>query len=64
MSNIYDSFPEHICSDGYPDGGDGSDCPNCDNVKCIGCVFRDPDHVCVEDCPNCGVGPLGEYRGQ
>jgi len=20
---------EHVCSDGHPDGGDGTDCPNC-----------------------------------
>lgn len=34
-----------------------SSCPNCDGVKCMGCVFREPGHDCVEDCPNCGAGP-------
>lgn len=24
-----DRLSEHVCSDGHPDGGDGTDCPNC-----------------------------------
>mgnify|MGYP001249995501 CR=1 FL=1 len=29
-------------------------CQNCDAVRCMGCVCRDPDHDCVDDCPKCG----------
>lgn len=34
-------------------GRDPYGCPNCDGVRCIGCVCRDLDHDCVDDCPNC-----------
>lgn len=28
-------------------------CQNCDGVKCMGCVFREYDHTCRDDCPFC-----------
>lgn len=34
-------------------------CPNCDGVKCMGCVTRDPDHTCADDCPACCNGLVG-----
>lgn len=30
-----------------------SDCPNCDGRKCMGCIFREYDHDCADDCPVC-----------
>lgn len=30
-------------------------CSNCDGRKCMGCVFRDWEHECEDDCPNCCV---------
>lgn len=28
-------------------------CPNCDGRLCMGCIFREWDHGCVKDCPDC-----------
>ncbi|WJJ56645.1 hypothetical protein PROPHIBWHA1_30 [Mycobacterium phage prophiBWHA-1] len=28
-------------------------CGNCDGRKCMGCVFREYDHDCADDCPDC-----------
>lgn len=28
-------------------------CQNCDGRKCMGCIFRDWDHDCNDDCPHC-----------
>lgn len=33
--------------------GQNSSCRNCDDRKCMGCVFRDWDHTCADDCPDC-----------
>ena len=33
--------------------GQYSECRNCDDRKCVGCVFREYDHDCVDDCPFC-----------
>lgn len=33
--------------------GQYSDCRNCDDRKCMGCVFREYDHDCKDDCPMC-----------
>ena len=30
-----------------------SDCPNCDNRKCMDCVFRVWHDECVDSCPEC-----------
>ena len=28
-------------------------CCNCGGRKCMGCVFREYDHDCKDDCPEC-----------
>lgn len=28
-------------------------CGNCDGRGCMGCVFREHDHDCRNDCPSC-----------
>lgn len=28
-------------------------CTNCDERKCMGCIFREYDHDCKDDCPFC-----------
>lgn len=33
--------------------GQFSLCRNCDDRKCMGCVFREYYHECVDDCPFC-----------
>ena len=33
--------------------GQQSECRNCDDRKCMGCVFREYGHDCQDDCPNC-----------
>lgn len=33
-------------------------CENCDDRKCMGCVFREYDHECGDTCPSCC--PTGE----
>lgn len=33
--------------------GQHSQCRNCDDRKCMGCVFREYDHDCSNDCPDC-----------
>lgn len=33
--------------------GQYSECRNCDDRKCMGCVFREYYHTCVNDCPEC-----------
>lgn len=33
--------------------GQFSECRNCDDRKCMGCVFREHDHTCKDDCPEC-----------
>lgn len=41
----------------YADGGPtewlAPSCPNCDGRKCMGCIFREYDHDCADDCPLC-----------
>ena len=32
-------------------------CRNCDGLKCMGCVFREYDHDCADDCPDCCTKP-------
>lgn len=32
-------------------------CGNCDDRKCMGCVMRDYDHECRDDCPSCCMEP-------
>ncbi|WP_157897454.1 hypothetical protein [Mycobacteroides chelonae] len=32
-------------------------CRNCDGRKCMGCVFREYDHDCADDCPDCCTPP-------
>lgn len=42
-----------------------SDCSNCDGRKCMGCVFREYDHDCADDCPFCCGAPgirVSEYN--
>lgn len=29
------------------------DCPNCNGRGCMGCVMREWDHNCANDCPMC-----------
>ncbi len=29
------------------------ECENCNGRKCMGCVLREWDHKCAEDCPSC-----------
>lgn len=31
-------------------------CENCDGRKCMGCVCREYDHDCADDCPVCCAG--------
>jgi len=31
-------------------------CGNCDGRLCMGCIFREYDHTCAEDCPDCCEG--------
>lgn len=31
------------------------DCCNCGGRKCMGCVMRDWEHHCADDCPFCCV---------
>lgn len=38
-----------------PESGD--DCRNCDGRRCMGCVFREYDHDCADDCPDCCTPP-------
>jgi hypothetical protein len=33
--------------------GQHSTCRNCDDRKRMGCVFREYDHDCKDDCPFC-----------
>lgn len=28
-------------------------CCNCGGRRCMGCVFREYDHECANDCPEC-----------
>jgi hypothetical protein len=28
-------------------------CSNCDDRKCMGCIFREYNHDCADDCPFC-----------
>jgi len=28
-------------------------CSNCDDRKCMSCIFREVHDVCHDDCPNC-----------
>lgn len=28
-------------------------CANCDDRKCMGCIFREYNHNCEDDCPSC-----------
>lgn len=30
-------------------------CMNCDGRRCMGCIFREYDHECADDCPDCCV---------
>ena len=32
-------------------------CENCDGRKCMGCIFREYDHECQDDCPMCCTTP-------
>lgn len=36
-----------------PPGEPDPDCTNCDGTGCMGCVFREYDHDCRDDCPEC-----------
>ncbi len=38
-------------------GGTIGECDNCDGRKCMGCVFRERDHTCADDCPVCCSSP-------
>lgn len=33
--------------------GQSADCSNCDDRKCMACVFREIHDVCRNDCPDC-----------
>lgn len=33
--------------------GQQDKCRNCNDRKCMGCVFREYGHDCQDDCPNC-----------
>lgn len=33
--------------------GQHSECRNCDDRKCMGCVTREWGHDCRDDCPDC-----------
>ena len=35
-------------------------CRNCDGRKCMGCVLREYDHYCADDCPDC-CAPTAYY---
>lgn len=37
-------------------------CENCDDRKCMGCVFREYDHECTDDCPMCCESPFQAWR--
>lgn len=39
--------------DDYLEPEDPGYCGNCDGRKCMGCVFREYDHDCADDCPDC-----------
>lgn len=39
--------------DDYLEPEDPEYCGNCDGRKCMGCVFREYDHDCADDCPDC-----------
>lgn len=44
----------------HPDWGQHSRCRNCDGRKCMGCVFREYDHDCKHDCPDCCAAEEGK----
>jgi hypothetical protein len=33
--------------------GQYADCANCDDRKCMACIFREPHDACADDCPEC-----------
>ena len=33
--------------------GQYADCANCDDRKCMACIFREPHSACADDCPEC-----------
>jgi hypothetical protein len=33
-------------------------CCNCGGQRCMGCVFREYDHECQHDCPDCAPTSL------
>lgn len=37
-------------------------CRNCDDVRCMGCVFREYYHTCVDDCPDCCAEEICDDR--
>lgn len=40
-------------------------CCNCGGQKCMGCVFREYDHQCADDCPDCcKVSVFGSAIGE
>jgi hypothetical protein len=49
---FHDGIGMHYCP------GQHSLCRNCDDRKCMGCVFREYDHECVSDCPDCCASRL------
>lgn len=37
--------------------GQYADCANCDDRKCMSCVFREIHDACEDDCPECCGDP-------
>ena len=58
-----DRHDPHIETSGITDNGGNivldqcpgqtADCANCDDRKCMSCVFREPHDECCDDCPDC-----------
>ena len=38
-------------------------CDNCDDRLCMGCIFREYDHECADDCPDCCEDGVCVSRG-
>lgn len=38
-------------------------CENCDSRGCMGCVLREWDHDCRNDCPSCCAAPTRQGQG-
>lgn len=48
-----DQIHEAHVFDGWSCPGQYVECRNCDDRKCMGCVFREWGHECADNCPMC-----------